>query len=397
MRLFFTTLLFVSSFSALAQELDTGDTLSYFRDGINYKYDPAHFSAHFRFRMQNRFTYQTEEAMKLSAEETNFEVRRTRFRLEGHVLDPRLLYKIQLSFTRGDFDFDRTEYPNILRDAAVGWRFTDRTTLWYGQTKLPGNRQRLVSSGSQQFVDRSIVNSTFNIDRDIGVQLNHRAGNEMPLWIKLAISNGEGRSTNNKDSGLAYTARMEWLPLGAFKDGGDYLEGDQSREIKPKLSMALAYSSNKKTTRPGGQLGTQYETDGLHRDIDTFFADFLFKYQGFAWTTEYAKRWTQDPTFTDTAAGKSVVIYKGQGINTQASYIFENNVETALRFSRIWGDKEIRDVSNETHQYTIAASKYINEHTVKIQTDLSYTEDIRGLAPKYKSYWVYRLQLEIGI
>lgn len=396
MRLFISLFILTTLSQVQAQELDTGDFLTEFKDGINFNHEPTHFNAVFRFRMQNRFTYQTEDTERLAADEANFEVRRTRLRLDGTVLDPRLLYRIQLSFTRGDFDYDRTEYPNILRDAAVGWRLTDHTTIWYGQTKLPGNRQRLISSGSQQFVDRSLLNSTFNIDRDTGVFLNHKQGEEMPMWIKLAISNGEGRSTNNTDSGLAYTARVEWLPLGSFKEGGDFLEGDLAREITPKVSIGAAYSKNKKASRPAGQTGTEFETEGLTRDMENFFADFLFKYRGFAWSTEYAKRWSEDPVFNDVTAGKQITIYKGQGFNTQASYIFDNNIEIATRFTKIWGDQEIRRFANDVKQYTLGVSKYINEHTLKVQSDLSYTEnDLKG-GPNH-SYWTYRLQLELGI
>jgi hypothetical protein len=41
----------------------------------------------------------------------------------------------------------------------------------FGQTKLPGNNQRVVSSGSLEFTDRTINNSRFNIDRDFGLFL----------------------------------------------------------------------------------------------------------------------------------------------------------------------------------------------------------------------------------
>jgi hypothetical protein len=43
-------------------------------------------------------------------------------------------------------------------------------TIGFGQTKLPGNNQRVVSSGSE-FTDRTINNSRFNIDRDFGLFL----------------------------------------------------------------------------------------------------------------------------------------------------------------------------------------------------------------------------------
>lgn len=371
------------------------ESLSYFKDGVVVEHQPTHFKLKFRFRMQNRFTYETEEAQQLSSKLTDFTVRRMRLRFDGNVLDPRLLYKIQLSFTRGDQDFDRTNYPNILRDAVVGWRFSDFTTFWYGQTKLPGNRQRVVSSGSQQFVDRSLLNATFNIDRDVGGQLHHQMGTSQPVWLKLALSNGEGRATDNKDNGLAYTSRIEWLPLGKFLDEGDYFEADLMREPAPKISFGAVYSINKKTTRPGGQLGRQFLTPGLNRDIETWFLDGLYKYQGFSWSAEYAKRWTDDPVFMDGTT--RVAVFKGQGISTQAGYLLETNVEPSLRFTRIWGARETLLGENDQNQYTAGLSKYFNFHKVKLQTDVTYAEQSNRVRNIHSSNWIYRLQLEIGI
>lgn len=396
MKLILGCLLFTMTAHVCAQEISTiGDTITYFKDGLVFEHEPHHFKAHFRFRVQNRFTYVSTDSQDLSPELINFEVRRARLRLEGHVLDPRLLYKFQFSFTRGDFDYDRTEYPNVLRDAVVGWKLSDSTVLWYGQTKLPGNRERVISSGAQQFVDRSLLNAVFNLDRDIGAQMYHRIGIEKPFWIKLAISNGEGRSTNNQDDGLAYTSRIEWLPLGNFKDNGDYFEADLSRETSPKLALGAVYSANKKTTRPGGQLGRQYETEGLNSDLETYFADLIFKYQGFSWMTEYANRWTNDAIVMDGA--NQVVVYKGQGVNTQIGYLLENNFEPALRFTKIWADRETLEGVNDQNQYTAALSKYIDGHKIKVQTDLTYAEEMNHVKDLYEGQWIYRLQLEIGI
>jgi phosphate-selective porin OprO/OprP len=392
-------LYFILSFcSSLSYAQDLGEKQNgiFFKDGINFEHDPANFKTKFRFRMQNRFTYATEDDEDLSAKTVDLNVRRLRLRMDGTVWDPRFLYKIQLAFTRGDMDYDRTQYPNILRDAVVGWKLTDATTLWYGQTKLPGNRQRLVSSGAQQFVDRSIVNATFNIDRDLGTQLHHTVGEARPVNVKLAISNGEGRSSDNKDSGLAYTARLEWLALGPFKKEGDFFESDLAREDSPKLALGGAYNLNKKTTRPGGQLGTQFTTPGLSRDLETYFADLLFKFQGISFYGEYARRWAHDPVFTDGA--KSVSIFKGEGLNFQTGYVFENNIEPALRYSRTRAIEEVlAGGMNDQDQYTFALSKYINEHKVKVQGDLSYDEFRNRVAGNATRGWTLRLQFELGI
>ena len=40
--------------------------------------------------------------------------------------------------------------------------------------KLPGNVERVVSSANLQLIDRSLLNSRFNIDRDLGIQLRHK-------------------------------------------------------------------------------------------------------------------------------------------------------------------------------------------------------------------------------
>lgn len=391
--IFFSLILASASFSQ--DQTPLKESLSYFKDGVVLEHKPTHFKSTFRFRVQNRFSYETQDTEDLSAKVADFNVRRMRLRLDGTVLDPRLLYKFQFSFTRGDMDFDRTNYPNILRDAAIGWKLSNATTLWYGQTKLPGNRQRVVSSGSQQFVDRSLVNATFNIDRDLGFQIYHRFTEEKPLWLKLAVSNGEGRGTDNKDNGLAYTSRVEWLPLGAFKEDGDYFESDLARETDPKISIGSVYSVNKKTTRPGGQLGRSFTTQGLNKDIETWFVDLLLKYQGLSWSSEYAKRWAHDPVFTD--GSSTVAIYKGEGLTTQVGYLLENNVEPVLRFTKLMADNETLQAANDQEQYTVGLNKYLNGHKVKIQSDLSYTEDKNHVRQLYSSNWLLRLQVEIGI
>jgi phosphate-selective porin OprO and OprP len=374
---------------------DKKGSLVYSGDGIVFEHKPANFMSKFRFRIQNRFTYETEDRDKLKAESIDFAVRRLRLRYDGHALDPRLLFRLQLSFTRGDMDYDRTVFPNVLRDAAVGWRLTDRTTLWYGQTKLPGNRQRIVSSGAQQFVDRSLLNATFNIDRDLGGQIHHRFGGAKPVLLKLAISNGEGRATENKDNGLAYTARLEWLPLGSFKDDGDYFESDLAREISPKISIGGVYSLNKKTTRSGGQIGRQFNTAGLHRDLETWFADFILKYRGYSFSSEYAKRSTTDPVFTDGTS--QVTIYKGQALNLQSGYLMDSNFEVSMRFTQLWAAAETLLGDNDRRQYTVALSKYLTGHKVKFQTDLTLDSQENRLSALQQSSWIYRAQIELGI
>jgi phosphate-selective porin OprO and OprP len=118
------------------------------------------------------------------------QVRRLRLRVGGELLSPELLYNLQFSFSRQDMDWDNSAFPNVLRDASLTWKAAPWAHLIFGLAKLPGNRQRLVSSGEMQMIDRSSVNRTFNLDRDFGVQAHCFAE---PFSLRLAVSSGEGR------------------------------------------------------------------------------------------------------------------------------------------------------------------------------------------------------------
>lgn len=88
------------------------------------------------------------------------QIRRLRLRFDGYVGDPKFLYAIQLSFSPGDVgEIHDGENINIIRDAVVFYRPNKRWNISFGQTKLPGNRQRVNSSGALQLTDRSINNA----------------------------------------------------------------------------------------------------------------------------------------------------------------------------------------------------------------------------------------------
>jgi len=120
--------------------------------------------------MQNRVAFSTVSHNDFNIQEIEARVRQLRLRFDGFIFCKDLTYVIQLSFTQSDQDFDVSGVPNVVRDAMVFYTVNDHLLLGIGQTKLPGNRQRVNSLGDLQLVDRSIISSTFNIDRDFGIQ-----------------------------------------------------------------------------------------------------------------------------------------------------------------------------------------------------------------------------------
>jgi phosphate-selective porin OprO/OprP len=374
---------------SFAQELGSEKINLTFKEGVLFQHEND-FLMRLRFRVQNRFVMETKDAEEFELRDTDFTVRRVRLRFDGFAYDPRLLYRLQFSFTRDDQDWDNAQVPNILRDAVVGWRWNPKHTLWVGVTKLPGNRQRTISSSAQQLVDRSTVNATFNIDRDAGVQHHSQFGDEKPMWLKLAVSNGEGRNQPNKNGSLATTARLEWYPLGKFHDDGDNFEADLYREPEPRLGLGVAHSANQLTNRTGGQTG-DILPDGIFRSMEARFLDMVFKHRGYSLSAEWAKRTAPSPI-----VDADHFIYTGEGLNVQTGYLFENNWEPSLRWSALRPTEDIQTVAQEQHQYTAGLSKYIRNHIVKVQSDMTYQE-FTGSNMAYSSNWIWRIQLEVGI
>ncbi|HRJ29598.1 MAG TPA: porin [Cyclobacteriaceae bacterium] len=353
------------------------------------------FMLNIRFRMQNRAAFLTESDSDLTIDQVEARVRRLRLRFDGFIYTPKLYYLIQLAFTRADMDFDDTGFPNVVRDAMIIYSFTENFSIGLGQTKLPGNRQRVNSSGDLQLADRSIVNSIFNIDRDFGAQFYYdNSVQQFHYVFRGSVSSGEGRNINASDRGLAYTGRVELLPFGRFTSGGDYFEGDLVREKKPKVSLGTTFSSNMNAIRTGGQLGRfLYEP----RDIKTFMMDFLFKYQGWAVANEFLRRDAIDP-ITMNSDGDERFVYVGHGENYQTSYLFKNNYEIVGRFSRVRPYSEIQHLTPEVKQFTVGASKYIRGHRLKLQSDLTYEKN-NWLLDSTQDFnrWQLRFQIEAGI
>lgn len=396
LRIFFVLVIsfFCCQFAFAQGEIDER-AMIFKMNGLEVATKDSSFYANFRFRMQNRIGAYTNGGDDFGISEFDARVRRLRLRADGYVLSPKLGYSIQLAFTRSDQDFDNTGIANIVRDAVVFYHFTDNFYVAFGQNKLPGNRQRVNSSGQLQFAERSIVNGAFTVDRDFGLKAyyNNDIGS-VPYRLKAAISTGEGRSVNDTDNGLAYTGRFEILPLGLFKNEGDYSEGDLEREEKPKLAIGAGYSYNVRTNRTGGQLGKDLYAA---RDMGTAMLDLIFKYNGWAFQSEYMSRDSDDPlTFND--KGDVRYVYNGWGINNQLSYLFKSNIETAFRYSLLQPEDEIVNYERRTEVLELGLSKYLRKHRIKAQFNLNYnTEDGKMNIQNKNNYWGALFQVELGI
>lgn len=356
------------------------------------------FQLNIRFRMQNRVTVFGNEG-----EDTKYDahIRRLRLRLDGYVGNPKLLYVIQLSFAPGDVGaIEEGKNLNIIRDAAILYQPNKNWSFTFGQTKLPGNRQRINSSGALQLTDRSINNAKFNIDRDFGVQayyLNEHK-EDFSYNIKTAISSGQGRNWTGKETdSYALTGRVELLPFGTFSKNGAYFEGDLARESSLKTMLSATYYHNNKSRQSQGQLGDQLFQE---KSFDGLLLDVIAKYNGWAGMIAYMNRMSDDPIAyqnpNDTNSDFNYV-YAGRGMDYQLSYVFPSNYEIIGRFSnQRMNDKLFEKNLPNTNQYSIGVTKYLWEHTFKVQSELTFDE-LQFQNGATKNNWYFRLQFEIGI
>ncbi|MDG1725337.1 MAG: porin [Bacteroidia bacterium] len=359
--------------------------------GLSFRSNDDRVKMKLSFRVQSLASFESDESG--NNQEMKSMVRRMRLKSKGYIYNPKFEYKLELALSNRDQGISKdasrvSDGSKIVLDAVMKYNINKRHQIWFGQTKLPGNRERVISSMALQFVDRSNVNSKFNIDRDFGVQyrLKQKIAN-MPLTLAAAITTGEGRNitASNEENGLSYTGRIEFYPFGNFTSKGDYFSADLKREIKPKLAIGITSCYNENTNRSGGQLGEFVEINdsSIFNDITTLFVDAIYKYNGLSIMGEYANK-----NLSEAIAGYT----SGTGYVGQLGYLFDNNYEIAARYTSVDLAKGKGD-KLKTTEYTLGLSKYIVGHKLKVQTDISYITKENIADSNYR----IRFQVEFGI
>ena len=383
------TIICFSSYVGFTQDI----TSNRFGKGIiNVLAEDSSWSSKVAFRFQTRFDGNYDFADSTYTDRAY--VRRARIKGHGYAFSPRLKYK---------FEYD--VHNGFVLDAVVKWNFAGNWTVWFGQTKLPGNIERVFSSQKLQLVDRSLLNSKFTLDRDAGAQLRHHVtfGERFLVRSIFAFSQGEGLNRKSQSIGHGYTGRIELLPFGKFNKKGDYFAADLKREKTPKLMLSATYDYNQKAERLRGQMG-DYLSDGLEnsdllqpssfRDLESIFIDAHFKLRGFSFFGEYVNKRTADgsPLVSIIEEVGTVVnqyYYTGSAINLQMGYLMKNNWEVAGRYTQV--TPEAITLKNNINQYTLGFSRYVVGHNLKVQGDISLTQE----ATK-ENKLMFRLQTEFN-
>ena len=146
----------------------------YHKKGFHFESQDGQFSTNLQWRAQLRFHKGIRSDPRDDGDFSpdainNFEARRLRMKIGGHGYDVvKYYFEIDLQPARS---ITGESHSSAVR--VIDWRIDFPLTKWLGfrvgQWKINYNRERVDSSGRQTFVERSIVNRVFTIDRQVGV------------------------------------------------------------------------------------------------------------------------------------------------------------------------------------------------------------------------------------
>lgn len=347
--------------------------------GLEIKSKDNKFSLATRLRAQ--FLYTNHYGYDSHKMEHGLQIRRARLQFKGHFFNKHNKFKTEFAMSPKDVGYDGTTlHRTPILDWYLSFDYNKSASFRIGQYKVPYSRQRVVSSGDLQFVDRTVANKEYNLDRDIGFDLYSKDFlGKGKMKYNLGVYLGEGRDQYNLSSyEMMYIARWELLPMGLFDD---YKEADLKRTKKPKISFGVAYAFVHGSKKDKGIIGKPFEDKKTKVNFYNVTADVVFKYKGVSLFGDFYYR--------EGKSKKDIPLREGWGWSTQLGYVIPKvPLELAARYAQVKRKNSNSAVKNVEEPGT-SISYYFYGHPMKLQLD--YYRTMNNLQ---KSGDTIRLQLQ---
>ena len=373
--------------AAVAKQLESESQVkaSHGSSGFRLETRDGNWHTNLQWRAQLRYSNPTNSDPRQiddfeASDASSFEPRRLRMKIGGHGFQPWLKYYFEVDLQPArDVDSSAANSGARVIDYRIDIAKWDWGSIRVGQWKIDLNRERVDSSGRQQFVERSIVNRIFTIDRQIGIQLRGRAFKETAADLSwyAGIFNGEGRGVRNPTSDHMYMGRLQWNFLGRELA---WRQTDVEYTDQPTGSFAIAGSTNTSACTRWSSSGCG-NLDGFESPsaaepdqyrIKQAVQEFAFKYRGLSLQQEFHRKF-----ISDRVVGTESDL---TGAYVQAGYFFHNvmpaipaPLEFAMRYAYVEEPNEVdRNLYNEREEYTLGANWFFNGHNNKLTLDYSY-------------------------
>ncbi len=307
----------------------------------------------------------------------SFSLSRAEIRLEGTVFSRKLKYGFEMNLatrskattsavctnaacttTANAVTAESTSGLAVLNDYYFDWIATDSIGIKAGQFKAPFLMQQLTSSTKQQFVDRGLGTSFFDLGRDMGATI-HGDVLDYHLAYNLFVMNGQGANELNRNpKALLVGARFEAPIVGKYV----YSESDVDYSETPSAGVGVAYAFNERGTTNL----TQSSTLPAFSKVSHATIDMGLKYHGFSFQGAGAVSHLHDaPTLNNF------------GYNAQVGYfIVPKKVEIAGRES----GAIISGATLDQFEHAVVANYFVKGHSVKWQNEYAILRNTQGAA-----------------
>ncbi len=358
--------------AAYSQEEDNGSDstnlvqIKHTSKGFVFTTEDGNYELQIAARLQFRFATPDDQNPLTFDDFTNqntrlFKINRSRLKIGGHAYKPWLKYYFEYELGQGnllDFRVMIERFPWLKFKA--------------GQWKVEFTRERFISSGDQQLVDRSLINRAFTVDRQQGITLygNIDAGGiaNFNYWVAMLTGSGRG-ATSNDDSNLMYFGRVQWNFLGQEVpfSGGDLNFSPPSGLIA--FAAVTNTSPYTRFSQAGGGALEGFE-DGLpgQYTVNQYQIETTFNFRGFSWSSEYHRKDIIDNINSGTTQLGGYYLQAGFFPYSIADF-FPKKLEVASRFARYRPDLNIEE-NNQT-EVAFAINWFFNGHKNKLTAEIT--------------------------
>ena len=359
--------------------------------GFEFHFDKDKYMFYIDFRGQFRAAFPhanfpTNEG-DLSDDDIYLGISRARIKFGGYIGRPEFNFYLEQDLRGG----------NLLDFRAQIEKFS-YLKFRVGQWKARYSRERIISSGKQTGLERSIVNRVFTIDRQQGVSLygNIDGGGaaNFNYWAEVLTGNGRG-ATFSDDDDLMYMLRLQWNPNG--KELG-FSGSDLKFHKKFISSIAVAGVTNTSaytrfSTSGGGQLyGYEDGVAGQYK-VDQFLFETAFKYKGLSWQQELHYKNIDDTVNLD----ETLLVGNYFQVGYFFHYLFEKFPKPLEVFARqAFYDPDTEISGNNNLEYTFGVNWFFKGHKNKLTLDYSYL-DYNQFDVEDNTEHMVRIQWDVSI
>lgn len=365
--------------------------VSYGNKGWHFESADGLYETDFQLRLQFRYAYPYDQD-PVTLNDVNsegqhiFRISRARMKIGGHAFSPKFKYYMEYELSNSN-----------LLDFWGMYSFHKSFKVMVGQYKARYNTERVISSGKQETLDRSILTRPFTIDRQTGItflgNLAGRGALNFSYWAAVFSGTGQGDFVPD-DSYPMWKGRLQWNMFGSvMKFVGSDLEKTKSWSGYLAGGIVNNHSQFTRFSQSGGGQLEGYADPSLpgQYHITQFFVESAFKKNGFSWQQEFHQKKILDKEFSTTRTLYGNYIQVGTFPSTYISS-FPSKMELAFRYAFYVPDDNQSDLMQT--EYTLSTNWFFKGHLNKLTAEVSYfdMDELLGLNPG----WRFRFQWDVS-